>query len=298
MQNRRPRENRDLTLALVVALATLGAAGTLQTRHVFVHVIDQHGDPVSDLTASDFQLTEGGVARPVTHAGPAKDPMRIALFLDTSDAAASALTHVRAGAVAFLDALPPEDEVLIVTTGRQVRVRVPPTTDRKKLRETASGLFSDGAGTVLMDGLLEIDDRFFKKAEDRWPVFVIFTSDGTESSAGAHEKEFNKWNVGLGARGVSVHALVLKTNRSAGTPDVIVSSLTRNTGGRYDMMNTTNALPDKMKALAGQLALDHRKMSAWYQIDFQSDATEFKPIDVGVARSGVRLEISDRRRIQ
>jgi hypothetical protein len=273
-------------------------AGKGQTRHVFVRVLDQQGVPVSGLTAADFVVTEAGVPRVVTQAGPAKDPMRIALFLDTSDAAASALTHMRAGTLAFLDALPPEDEVLLVTTGRQARVRVQPTTDRKKLKDTAGGLFTDGAGSVLMDGLLEIDDRFFKKAQDVWPVFVLFTSDGTESSAGAREKEFTKWAAALGGRGVTVHALVLKTNKSGGMPDVVATNLTQNTGGRYDMMNTTNALPDKMKALAQQLALDHRNMSASYRVDFQTDATEFRPVDIGVARSGVRLEISDRRRIQ
>jgi VWA domain-containing protein len=292
------RSARLVVLIAAVAVVPLRAAGKLQTRHVFVHVVDQSGAPVSDLAAGDFQLTEGGVARVVTHAGPAKDPMRIALFLDTSDAAAAALTHMRAGAIAFLQTLPPEDEVLIVTTGRQARVRVPPTTDRRKLEDAAAGLFTDGAGTVLMDGLMEIDDRFFKKTEDRWPVFVIFTSDGTESSAGAREKEFNRWNLAIGARGVTVHALVLKNNKGGGTPDVVAANLTQNTGGRYDTMNTTNALPDKMKALAEQLALDHRKMTAWYQVDFQTDATDFKPIDIGVARSGVRLDISDRRRLQ
>jgi hypothetical protein len=288
-----------LTLVPIAVLAQSRTAGTGQTRHVFVRVIDQQGTPVSDLTTADFNLTEAGVTRVVTQVGPAKDPMRIALFLDTSDAAASALTHVRAGALAFLDALPPEDEVLLVTTGRQVRVRVQPTTDRKKLKDTAGGLFSDGAGTVLMDGLLEIDDRFFKKTEDVWPVFVLFTSDGTESSAGAHEKAFNTWAVALGARGVTVHALVFKANKGGGgVPDVIASSLTQNTGGRYDAMNTTNALPDKMKALGQQLALDHRNMAAWYRVDFQTDSRAFRPVDVGVARSGIRVELSDRRRVQ
>ena len=127
---------------------------------------------------------------------------------------------------------------------------------------------------------------------------MIFTSDGTESSAGAHEKEFNEWAVALGARGATVHAFVLKANRGGGTPDVIATTLTQNTGGRYGVMNTTDALPEKMKALGEQLALDHRRMTAWYRIDFQTDATAAAAIDVGVARSGVRLEISDRRRIQ
>jgi hypothetical protein len=176
-----------------------------------------------------------------------------------------------------------------------MRVRVPPSTDRKKLKDAAAGLFTDGAGTVLMDGLLEIDERFFKKAEDRWPVYVIFTSDGTESSTGSREKEFMKWTPMLGPRGVTVHAFVFKTPKGSGMPEVVAENLTHNTGGRYDIMNTTNALPDKMKGLGEQLALDHRNMSAWYELDFQTDATDSGPVDVGVQREGVRLQISNGR---
>jgi hypothetical protein len=132
-----------LTLAPIAGRAQSRSSGR-QCRHVFVHVLDQQGAPVSDLAAGDFNLSEAGVPRVVTHAAPAKDSMRIALFLDTSDAAAAALNHMRTAALAFLDGLPPEDEVLLVTTGRQARVRVPPTTDRKKLKEAASGLFTDG----------------------------------------------------------------------------------------------------------------------------------------------------------
>jgi Mg-chelatase subunit ChlD len=287
-----------LALTTAAPSAQSKSAGKMHVRHVFVSVTDAQNKPVEGLTASDFTVSEDGQPRVVSRAGPATDPMRIALMLDTSDAAASALTHMRAGAIAFLDALPPEDEVVLVTTGRQARVRVQPTTDRKKLKETAAGLFTDGAGTVLMDGLLEIDDRFFKKADDRWPVFVIFSSDGTESSSGAREKEFLKWAPALGARGISAHAFLFKVAKVGGLTDVITENITQNTGGRYDVMNTTTALPEKMKALGEQLALDHRNMAAWYELDIQTDAAELKGINVGVAREGVRLQLSDRRRGQ
>ena len=291
-------------LTSLVILAALPAAAAAQSknagkthlRHIFVSVTDAKGAAVEGLSASDFTVSESGQPRLVSHAGPAKDPMRIALMLDTSDAAAPALTHMRAAVATFLDALPPEDEVILITTGRQMRVRVQPTTDRKKLKETAAGLFSDGAGTVLMDGLLEIDDRFFKKADDRWPVFVIFTSDGTEASAGAREKEFQKWSPMLGPRGVTVHAFVFKTPKGSGMPEVVAENLTHNTGGRYDVMNTTNALPEKMKALGEQLALDHRNMSMWYEVDIQTDATEITPVEVAVQREGVRLQIANGRK--
>lgn len=280
------------------AIASAQARGKMHLRHIYVSVTDAKGAAVDGLTTADFTIGEAGAPRTVSKAGPAKEPMRIALILDTSDAAAPALTHMRAGVAALLDALPPEDEVLLVTTGRQVRVRVPPSTDRKKLKETAAGLFNDGGGTVLMDGLLEIDDRFYRKADDRWPVFVIFTSDGTEASAGAREKEFMKWAVALGPRGVTAHAFVLKTPKGSGMPEIVAENLAQNTGGRYDVMNTTTALPEKMKALGEQLALDHRKMIDWYEVEFQTDATELGPVDVAVARQGVRLQIANGRRGQ
>lgn len=285
-------------LVVMAAVAAVGAQGKTAKPHprqIFVSVLDRTGAPVTDVRASEFDVREDGATRAIAKAALAQDPMRIALMLDTSDAAASALTHMRAAVANFLDALPPEDEVILITTGRQMRVRVPPTTDRKKLKDAAAGLFTDGAGTVLMDGLLEIDERFYKKSEDRWPVFVIFTSDGTESSTGSREKEFMKWTPMLGPRGITVHAFVLKTPKGSGMPDVVVENLTHNTGGRYDVMNTTTALPDKMKALGEQLALDHRNMSAWYELDFQTDATELAPVNVAVQRDGVRLQIANGR---
>ena len=81
-------------------------------------------------------------------------------------------------------------------------------------------------------------------------------------------------------------------------PEIVAENLAQNTGGNFDVMNTTTALPDKMKALGETLARAHRNMSGWYAVDIQTDSTDFKAIDVGVAREGVRLQISDRRRGQ
>jgi Mg-chelatase subunit ChlD len=284
-----------LVLMPAAATAQPKNAGKMHARRIFVNVTDAKGAPVEGLTAADFKVEEAGHPRDVVKAGPAKEPMRIALMLDTSDAAAPAINHLRAGVLAFLDQLPPEDEVVLITTGRQVRVRVPPTTDRKKLKDAAATLFTDGGGTVLMDGLLEIDERFYKKADDRWPVFVLFTSDGTEASAGAREKEFMKWSVALGGRGVTAHAFVFKTPKGSQMPDIVAENLTQNTGGRYEVMNTTTGLPDKMKALGEKLALDHPTMSNWYEVDIQTDA-DGAPLDIAVAREGVRLQISNSRR--
>ena len=278
--------------------------GRTQTRQIFVSVTGADGIAIAGLTAGDFAVTEGGAARTVAHVGPANTPMRIALMLDTSAGTAPALNHMRAAVAGFLDALPPDDEVVLITTGRQVRVRLGPTTDRQKLKDMAASLFNDGGGTVLMDGLLEIDERFFRKAEMRWPVFVIFTSDGNEVSGGGRENEFRKWALALGGSGINAHALVLKMAKgrdlpeASGIPEIVAENVAQNTGGEYDVMNTTAVLADKMKALAQTLARAHRNMNGWYAVDVQTAATDVKPLDVTVAREGVVVRISDRRRGQ
>jgi len=286
--------------AAAAALTSTGTAlsqgkpGALHTRHVFVTVLDRGGKPLLDLPPSDFDIAERGVKRQVQRAALATSPMRVALMIDTSDGAAQAVNQIRIGLLDFLDALPPPHEVLIVSTGRQMRVRVPPTTDRKKLTDAAKGVFSDGGATPLMDALLEIDDRFMRKADDRWPVFVIITGDGAESSAGANEKKFNDWLHALPGRGIAAHAIALKF-KGGGMPEIVASHVAQTANGFYDFINTSNSLPGKMKAIAEQLARDFERVQTKYDIAFQTDESDATPVAIGVAREGVTLEMTNTR---
>ena len=284
-------------LAAIAAVAAIGAQGKTTKPHprqILVNVFDRAGGPVTDVSAAEFEIREDGTERAISKVALAHNPMRVALMLDTGDGMDKALNHMRAAISDFADALPPPHEILIVSTGRQVRVRVQPTADRKKIKDAAAGWFLDGGGTPLIDGLMEIDDRFMKKAEDRWPVFVIVTSDGSESSAGAHEKQFNDWVALLPSRGVIADAVSIKF-RGGGTPEMIAQHVTQATGGHYDYINTSNSLPEKMKAIAQQLATDYERGQSRYQITYITDAADPRPVDVVVARSGVRIEFSGRR---
>jgi von Willebrand factor type A domain len=264
------------------------------SRHVFVNVTDAAGAPILDLTDADFEVTDGARKREILSSGLAKSPMRIALLIDTSDGTANAINQIRVGLPAFLDALPPDAEVMVVSTGRQIRVRLQPTTDRKKALDLAKGLFSDGGATPLRDALLEIDDRFFRKTENRWPMFVIVTGDSAESSAPANETKFNKWLNEIPARGISAHAFALKY-RGGGVPDLVAQHVVQTAGGRFDYMNTANALPDKLKALGEQVANDAKEMGRWYDVEFETNSDGSSPVEVGVVRAGVAIRVSYRR---
>jgi hypothetical protein len=280
-------------LVLPAAAPAQSKPGKTSARSVFVKVVDVTGKPAAGLTAADFEITEGGVKRQVIKAGQATSPMRIAVLVDTSDGATNALNHMRAALASFADAVAPQHELMLVSTGRQMRVRVQPTTDRKKFKDAATGLFSDGGATPLRDSLLEVDERFLRKAEDRWPVFVIVTGDGTEGSTPATENKFNDWAKMLPPRGVSAHAIVIKY-RGGGTPEVYANHVAATTGGVYEFMNTSNVLAEKMKVISDRLAQDFETVSQKYQVTFESEAV-MGSVMVGIARDGVRVETTQGR---
>jgi len=180
--------------------------------------------------------------------------MRVAVLVDTSAATSSAIVQIRAAVAAFVDTLPPESEILLVTTGRRGQVRVQPTTDKAKLKSSASGMLSENGPTALMDALVDVDERFMRKTGERWPVFVMLTADGNDSSK-VDEQEFNRWISEITRRGVSANAIVLKTS-TLGLTGSVATVLTRSTHGHYASMGMTSGIPEAMTQLAEQLSAD------------------------------------------
>jgi hypothetical protein len=182
-------------------------------------------------------------------------PMRVVLMIDTSDGIGDAIPQIRDAVAAFADALPPEHELMLVAMGRHTAVRVPPTTDRQKVKDSARGLTADHGPTPLVDSLMEIDQRFIRKA-DRWGAFVVITGDGAESSIRAGDKEFNEWLTSVSTRRISIDSIVLDYHAN-GLPQVIANAAARASGGHVENTTMAGALPEKLKAIAARLGTEH-----------------------------------------
>lgn len=179
-------------------------------------------------------------------------PMRLAVLVDTSAGTSTSLHLIKSAVASFIEALPDGLEVLLVSTGRRTQVRVPPTTDRKRVAESANGLSADGGPTPLMESILEIDERFMRKGVR--PVYVLVTSDGSESSRQGTAEKFNAWLPTLAPRHAVAHAVVLKLGN--GFPEQIAKALVQATGGVFQTIGNAGALGDRLEAIAERIRGD------------------------------------------
>jgi Mg-chelatase subunit ChlD len=182
----------------------------------------------------------------------AADPLRVLLVVDSSAAMAGMLTEFRAGLNAFVDAVPEDVEVAIISTGGQLRIRVPPTTDRTRLRQAASIFASDGGANAFLDTLLESDRRLLRAARDRRPIVVALTTD--QASQGEQNIDaYNTFMRDFVGRGGRAHGIVIRGGQM-GPASQIVDNLTRNTDGLYRVLAVANSLATRMKEIAAQVA--------------------------------------------
>src|SRR4051812_7411737 len=109
-------------LALILAAAWLlptVAGAQARPTDIYVSVLDSKGQPVEGLTAEDFVVREDNAAREVLKAGPATEPLTVALLVDDSQAANEGIQMIRDGVRNFITTLAGKAEIALVTFGER-----------------------------------------------------------------------------------------------------------------------------------------------------------------------------------
>lgn len=193
------------TLATLLAAAGAGAAQPAE-RSLVVSVAGRGGAPAAGMQAADFLVREDGAPREVLRAARDTRPKQIALLIDTSAAAAGAVTDFRNGVSAFVEALPGGDAIALVGFGERPRILAPATRDADRLREGAGRIFAwAGTAAYLLDAMSETTRGFVRRAAPR-PVIVVLATEGLDHS----HTDVASVQRALEAARVNVHAVVLK----------------------------------------------------------------------------------------
>jgi len=284
-------------VALLPALLTPTPSAQSNTRRIYLNALNEDGLPVTDLTADEVQILEDDAPQKVVRIGLSNQPMRIMLLVDTTEGSKYKLPDLRAALDAFIDVIPEPHEIALVTTGQQVQVKAQPTSDHKKVKDAAASLFSVGGGTLLFDAIVDVDDRFLKKADNRSPVIVIVSGDGVESSQRYDEKFFDRTTRDLGQRNIPVHSIVFSTG-TARFPFSIAMHLSQGTEGYAERIGASNMLPERLAILAEEIVRDDAKMADWYEVEYVSRSRSPQPeIQVGISRMGLRTRLASTRRL-
>ena len=290
-------------VAAVLAVSCLAApAGAQELGLIYAEVTDQNGRPVTDLRPEEFRVAENGRALEVMTAQLGTEPMRVVLLVDNGAIIdrSQALNPLRDAVTGFLETLPPEHAVSLVTIGGHIGWRVDFTNDRMELLESAREMHSDPGDVRFIDGIRESWDRRFE-GDEAWPVFVAILTDANETSAFMNDNRFNRFVGNLRARGAMLHA-VLWTSRARQTTISKISTgfalnLVRNTGGRYTAVAAPTAFDQALRQLAADMAAHHDRVSKRYRLLYEPPDERGARVSVDVLRPGLDVQLYGDRRI-
>lgn len=249
------RKSVKLVLTAFLVASTLPVVRAAVERDVLVSVLDSKKEPVPDLSPADLIVREDGVAREVLRVRQATSPLTIALLLDDSAAASSAIADLRTGLMTFLDALDPSVEIALITFGDRPSVAVDYTRDRARLKRGVQRLFEkQGSGAYFLDALVDASRGLEKRAPER-PVIVSVMTEGVEFSTQSYQPVLRR----LLASKAQFHALVLGEVQADLRADevrnrnIVLDEGTRSTGGRRDHLVSSIGIGATLKELAGEL---------------------------------------------
>jgi len=164
------------------ALGSREPAFAAVTRAVRVPVSVFGGDdrPVMGLKSTDFRVLENGKPQRVTLFSGERQPLRIALALDTSGSMQSKIVEVQSALRHFVDLLEPADQIMVLSFADRVQTLQDFTSDRERLGQVFDMLEPIG-GTSLYDAAYEsIRHVAAGPAESK---AVVLVSDGVDTSS-------------------------------------------------------------------------------------------------------------------
>lgn len=314
---------------LACAAALWAAAGVIlpaqSAQQLYLTVLDDDGQPVTDLRPHEISVAENGVRCEVLYLARPSGPADVSILVDTSEAVVPATTHVRRALTAFVDALDGHARMSLMTFG-DIPVRVvPPTTRTEALQDGVERLFPTvGAISRFQDALIETV-RDIRNREPSRPTLVVITSDQVASAFATESPNTSARPVDqiievLQAIGAPVHIVALRSAASfsvvgrgvfdrasafSGTADnnmrnsimaretrdwlMTLETASRRTGGRLVNTYASAGLEKPLLEIANEVAGQYILTFARAPLPLDTETLE---IQVGIAREDVTVRVT------
>jgi hypothetical protein len=289
---------RLLVAALSVAAGALLWSGRLNAqatqRAVYVSAVNEAGAPVADLGPTDFIIREDNKTREILKVEPAVDPMQVAVLVDTGQAARNDISHMRTALPPFIKTLTTGDvknEVAIIALGDRPTVFTNYTFSQAELKKGIDRIWStQGSGTYLLDGIIEVCQGFKKRGAQR-PVIVAILSEGPELSNRQHDQVLDP----LRDAGAAFHAITMGRPSSSLSDEtrnrnIVLDEGPRQTGGRREELLTSIALDAKLAQLGEELTHQYKVTYARPQSLIPPERVTVSSAKAGITARGTLIK--------
>ncbi len=238
------------------------------------------GSQVPNLDAQDFHVFENGVEQQIDRVIPEISPFNVVLMLDTSGSTIFKHSEIQKAALAFVDALRPEDHVMVVSFDSYIYLDSAFTNDHAALRRAI--LQADtGAGTRLYDALDLVITECLEGVQGKKAI-VLFT-DGVDSASWAAGMSDSQNRV---ERSDALVYVVQYDAMVAGPASQYLSSLSGSSGGKLFVASNLSGLSEAFAGIAGEL--QHQYAICYYPFNQSTDST-LRQIRVTVDRQGTKI---------
>jgi Ca-activated chloride channel family protein len=144
-----------------------------------VIVSDREGRRIPGIKKEEFSVFKGGKEQPIESFDTEREPVSIALLLDTSGSTQEVLKKIKDGAKDFIDLLNPGDQCLIATFDSKINFLISFTSNPQNLKDSLEKIkTADAEGTLLFNVINQITETSFSRIKGRKAIVVL--SDGKD----------------------------------------------------------------------------------------------------------------------
>ncbi len=285
-----------LALAVAALAAAPGAAQTARTleRDMFVTVLNQAGEPVPGLAADAFLIREDGRPREVLRVRRATDPIDLAVLVDNSQAAGSAMLDLRRALDAFADRLKGAASLSVVTVADRPTVSQDYTRDAAAIQRAIGRLFATpGSGATVLEALSETLRDLKKRETERAAILVVWLG-GPEFSNLGHQGLLQD----LKAGGAQLQIVTVGSSlpQDIGTTEgrnreIVFDQGSRDTGGRRRNVLSSMGLTEALDKVAHELLNQYRVTYARPDALIPPEETTVSVRPAGLTASGTPARV-------